>query len=187
MWKLSSDKDGLRTYTNSQTSSKCEQNMCYTDKDGNQWWEFASLTSIPYTRQFAATKITSLYSLGLTKDDLTNHITSLKTIIKSDDREKYEKAFANLLDFESKATNAADPIKQMSSLVCVYFTMNDEPIDSFDGNLQLKKMLLLEADIEMHSFFLSRQIEATERYTSFLNQISQIASAPIPDLSDRLP
>lgn len=186
MWKLTTDNDNKRLYVNSATNSQCSQTMVYTDKDGNKWWEFESLTSIPYTRNFAATKITSLYSLGLSKDDLTGHISGLKTILKSTDKEKYEKAFAMVLEFESKADNATDAIKQMSSLVCVYFTMNDEPIDSFDQNLQIKKMGLLEADIEAHTFFLNRQIDSTERYMNFLNSLSQIASVQLPDLSEAL-
>lgn len=176
MWALTSDENGKRIYSNSTTGSKCSQTMCYTDKDGNKWYNFDDLTSIPYTRQFAATKISSLYALGLSKDDLNGHITGLKNILKSDDKEKYEKAYALVLDFESKATNATDAIKQMSALVCVYFTLGDEPIDSFDNNLQIKKMSLLEADIDMHSFFLQRQTTATESYTRHLNLISQIVS-----------
>lgn len=140
------------------------------------------MTSMPYTRNFAATKISSLYALGLSRDDLSAHINGLKTVLRSSDKEKYEKAFALVLDFENKANNATDAIKQMSSLVCVYFTINDEPVDSFDTNLQVKKMSLLEADFEMHAFFLNRQITATERYSVFLNLITQIASIPLSEI-----
>lgn len=176
MWKLTTRGEQKRIYTNNITGSTCEQSMVYTDKEGNLWWSFDSLTDIPYTRNFAATKISSLYSLGLSKDDLSGHINGLKAVLKSEDREKYEKAFALVLEFETKANLATDAIKQISSLVCVYNTINDEPIDSFGNNIQLQKMSLLEADIEMHSFFLKRQIDATERYTNFLNSISRIAS-----------
>lgn len=186
MWNLQTEKDGKRTYTNSTTGSRCTTSKLYTDKEGNDWFGFHNLTEIPYTRQFAATKISSLYALGLSKDDLSEHINGLKKVLKSDDKEKYEKAFALVLDFESKANNATDAIKQMSSLVCVYFTINDEPIDSFDNNLQIKKMSLLEADFEMHSFFLKQQITATEHYMNFLNSISQIASVPMADMPAHL-
>jgi hypothetical protein len=150
--------------------------MVYVDKEENKWWSFQDLTAIPYTRNFAATKISSLYALGLSKDDLTGFISKQKATLKSNDPEKYEKAFAQVLDFESKASNATDAVKQMSSLVCVYFTLNDELIDSFDGTLQAKKMSLLEADPEMHSFFLSLQMSLTEHYLTSLNLISQIVS-----------
>lgn len=181
MWKLHSngtiDDHGLnkRLYRNSVTNNECTQTMVYTDRDANQWWEFDNLTSIPYTRNFAATKISSLYALGLSRDDLTGFFTKHKATLKSSDPEKYEKAYAELLEFEAKAESATDAIKQMSSLVCVYYTINDEAIDSWDNNLQIKKMAMLEADIKMHTFFLTRQIDHTERYSNFLNSISQIA------------
>lgn len=182
MWKLTSNGKESRVYTNTLTNSQCSQTLVHTDKEFNTWWEFDSLTAIPYTRNFAATKISSLYALGLSKDDLNGHIAGLKAILKSQDKEKYEKAFALVLDFESKASNATDAIKQMSSLVCVYYTINDEHIDSIDNSIMITKMSLLEGDPEMHTFFLTRQIEATERYTNFLNSISQIASRPHIDL-----
>lgn len=183
MWKLSNDSGGKRTYVNSATGSQSVQSLAYTDKEGNNWYSFDDLTAIPYTRNFAATKISSLYALGLSKDDLNGHISGLKNILKSTDVDKYEKAYAIVLDFETKANNATDAIKQMTALVCVYFTLNDEPIDSFDNNLQLKKMSILEADIEAHSFFLKRQIEYTERYMTSLSLISQIVSAKPNELS----
>jgi hypothetical protein len=176
MWQLKSATDNKRIFHNTATGSACTQSMVYTDKDGNNWFSFDDLNSIPYTRTFAATKISSLYALGLSKDDLTGFITKQKAILKSTDPEKYEKAFALLLDFEGKANNATDAVKQMSSLVCVYFTINDEPIDSFEGNIQAKKMSLLEADVDAHAFFLTLLIDLTERYTNFSNLLSQIVS-----------
>lgn len=179
MWKLATEEGNKREYTNPLTGGKCSQSMVYTDKEGNKWWQFTDLTSMPYTRNFAANKISSLYALGLSKDDLSTHINGLKEILKSDDKFKYEKAFANVLEFESKATNATDAIKQMSSLVCVYFTINDEAVDSFDNQLQLRKMGILESDPEAHSFFLSLQVDAMSNYTASLNSLLQIASQPM--------
>lgn len=174
MWELKSFTETKRTYVNNTTGSICTQTMCYTDKDGNKWYEFDDLMSLPYTRSFAATKISSLYALGLSKDDLNNHINGLKFILNSDDKERFQKAYALVLDFENKANNATDAIKQMSALTCVYYTINDEPIDAFDNNLQIKKMSILEADIDAHSFFLSRQATAIENYTRSLKVLSQI-------------
>lgn len=179
MWQLKEENDSARLYVNSATGSRCSTKKLYTDKDGNSWYGFNDLMSLPYTRQFAATKISSLYALGLSKDDLNNHIAGLKTILKSEDKEKYEKAFSLVLDFESKASNATDAIKQMSSLVCVYYLVNDEQIDSFDNSLQIKKMALLEADTDLHCFFLSHQTSAIENYTQHLKLISEIAFQPM--------
>lgn len=182
MWQLSSEENSKRVWANSTTGGRCAQTMCYTDKEGNHWWEFDNLMALPFTRSFAATKIASLYQLGLTKEDLNTHTASLKALLKSADPEKYEKAYAQVLDFEGKAENAADPIKQISSLVCVYYTMNDEAIDSFENDFQIKKMSVLEHDPDAHGFFLSRWIETTEDYTKHLQQLSQIVLTT-PNLS----
>jgi hypothetical protein len=176
MWKLSNENSERKVYTNSVTSSQCTINKLYTDKDGNTWWGFADLFLIPYTRQFAAQKISSLYQVGLTKEDITAHVSKLKTLAKSVDNEKYEKIYAEALDFESKSQTATDPVKQMSSLVCVYYLLNDEHIDSFNGAIQSQKMSLLENDPELHTFFLRKQIEDMERCTAASGLISQIAS-----------
>lgn len=174
MWKLDKQTETSREYSNTVTGGKCKTEKVYTDREGNSWWGFTDLISIPYTRSFAATKISSLYALGLSKEDLVSHIAGMKLVLKSSDPDKYEKAYANLLDFESKAIAATDPVKQMSSLVCVYFMLNDEPIDSFENSIQSKKISLLEADFDMHSFFLKRQMQATEDYSARLGLLSQI-------------
>lgn len=175
MWQLKTNNDNKRIYVNQATGSVCTQTMCYTDKDGNKWYSFDDLLSLPYTRNFAATKVSSLYALGLSKDDLFGYINNIKSLAKSADKEKYEKIYAATLDFENKANSATDAIKQMSALACIYYTLNDEPIDGFDNNLQIKKMSILEADIEAHSFFLQHQVKATEDYMRSLKLLSQIA------------
>ena len=182
MWQLKADENGKRTYENA-FGSKCTQSLCYKDKENNDWYSFDDLLAMPYTRNFAATKVTSLYAVGLSKDDLTSFIDNGKALLKSDDREKYEKLYANFLDFESKALNATSAIKQMTGLACVYFTIGDEAIDTFDGALQLKKMALMEADPDMHAFFLNRQMLLTEDYTRRLTQISQIVSLSLSESS----
>lgn len=181
MWVLTTDNENYRLYTNTATGSKSEQTKVYTDKDGNSWWAFDNLIALPHTRTMAATKITSLYSLGLSKDDLSGHIGNLKKILKSTDVDKYEKAYAQVLDFETKANSATDAIKQMTSLVCVYYTLNDESIDGWDNDLQIKKMSLLEADPTMHGFFLNRQIDAIQRSTEAYSLISQTVSLPLEE------
>lgn len=186
MWQLQPNGElDKRVYINS-NGSKCTTSMVYKDKEENQWYFFDDLMALPYTRKFAAMKISSLYSLGLSKDDLTGHIGRLKTISKSNDAEKYEKIYAETLDFENKVNNATDAIKQLSALTCVYFTINDEEIDSFENNLQIKKMALLEADPEMHNFFLTKQIDASEHYQRLLTFLSQTASSGSQENGDHL-
>lgn len=187
MWQLSLNQNNKRTYTNPATNSRCEQELIKVDKEGNNWWAFTDLMTMPFTRNFAAQKITALYQLGLTKDDLDKHITELKKILNSDDKEKYQKAYANVLDFETKTEAATNPVRQMSSLVCVYYTLNDEPIDSFDGTTQAKKMSILESDPELHSFFLQHQMNLIEGFTGFLSNLSKTSLAPTVELPEVSP
>lgn len=178
MWKLTNEKDNQRFYDNSLTGEKCSTSKVYQDKEGNEWWGFDNLIQLPFTRNLASTRITALYTLGLSKDDLNNHINGLKTILKSDDKEKYEKAYSFVLDFQQKAETATDAIKQIASLVCVYFLLNDEYIDGWDNNLQIKKMGILEHDLDAQGFFLNEQINRIERYMQHSNLLFQIASSP---------
>lgn len=176
MWQKINETLTTRKYRNPVTGSECSTTKVYTDKDGNSWWEFDNLFTIPYLRQFAATKIASLYQVGLSKDDITNHINSLKNILKSQDNEKYEKAMQHILTFEERFNDATNAVRQMSSLVCVYNVMNDERVDLFDNATQDIKLAILEADHEAHAFFLKRQIERTETYGTAFDQLSKIAS-----------
>lgn len=173
MWQLKSFSDTERLYFNPQTGSQSPMTLVKIDLDGNKWWRFDNLFMMPFSRQFAATKITSLYQLGLTKDDLAHHVNSLKALLKSSDKDKYEKCYGQLIEFENKAESATNAVRQMSSLVCVYYTMNNEDIDSFIDSVQYKKMAILEADQELHSFFLSDQIKLIENYNQHLGILSQ--------------
>lgn len=176
MWELSNDIGNTREYTNATTGSRCTTTKVYTDREGNDWYCFDNLMNLPYTRSFAANMITALFALGLSKDDLSNHVNSLKSILKSTDQDKYEKAYAAVLDFESKAANATDAIKQMSGLTCVYFMLADENIDSFGNADQIRKMAIIAADTDMHNFFLSKQTDLIERYTRDCGLLLAIAS-----------
>jgi hypothetical protein len=128
-------------------------------------------------RQFAATKISSLYQVGISKEDVTQHVQNLKAVLQSSDTLKYEKAMAYVIDFENKFNDATNAVKQISSLVCVYNVMNEERIDIFDLSVQDYKLKMIEADPELHTFFLKRQIERTETYGKVLDQFSKTASA----------
>lgn len=178
MWRLDNDKDGKRIYKNATTGSECTQTMCYTDKEGNQWWNFDDLRNIPETRIFVTEKISKLFLVNLTIFDLRKFATSFKTMLRSKDNgEKYEKCYNEVMQFESIFENAADPLRQLNALVPIYFTMNDEEIDSFVNDLQLKKMSIIEADMQMHAFFLKRQSYAMADYINFLDRIFRTASA----------
>jgi hypothetical protein len=177
MWNLITNNGEKRLYRNTLTGSEVSTSMVYEDEQKNKWWSFDNLFTLPFMRQFAATKISSLYQIGLSKDDLTNFIQVMRTTLKLVDPEKYEKAFGYLLQFEEKVNDATNAIKQISSLVCVYNMLNDERIDIFDQQVQYEKMKILEVDLNAQSFFLTAQIQRTETYGNHCDYFSKIASA----------
>lgn len=176
MWNLTDQSEQKRTYVNQLTNGKLTMTMIYTDQEKNSWWVFDDLANLPLTRTFASMKITSLYTLGLTGDDLKDFVQKMKVLLKSNDAEKYEKAFGEVLAFEDKTQRAIDPVGQLSALITVYFTINDELIDSFENDMQLKKMALIAADPAMHNFFLNLEISRIEDYRTTYAAITQIVS-----------
>jgi hypothetical protein len=184
MWEKISDVNGKREYKNPVTGSQLTTSWVYQDKDGNDWYAIDNLFTLPFMRQFAATKISCLYQIGLSKDDMVSHINNLKNTLRGTDPEKYDKAMSFVIDFENKMNDATNAIKQISSLVCVYNLLGDERVDIYDLQVQDKKMKILEADPDAQSFFLRRQIERTETYGNHLDLFSKTASAITKDISD---
>lgn len=182
MWQLQKEENDKRFYSNPLTGGKCEMDLLNIDKDGNKWWGFSDLLAMPFTRHMATTKIMSLSALGFTKDDIFGIITGLKNLLNSSDAEKFQKSYALILDFESKALTATDTVGQLSALTCVYYTFNDEAIDSFEDAIQAKKMSILKVNSELQAFFLKRQTELIESYMTRLNEISKIVLAPLPEV-----
>ncbi len=184
MWQLTSETDIKRNYRNDATGTTCSTSYVYTDVEGNRWFTFDNLFTLPFMRQFAATKISSLYQIGLSKEDIEGHINGLKTTLKSNDTDKYEKCYALVLDFESKFDDATNVIKQIASLVCVYNMLEDERIDVFEPEVQEKKKQILDVDLNAQAFFLRSQIERTEIYGNRLDLFSKTASAIREDISE---
>jgi hypothetical protein len=184
MWQLTSETDIKRNYRNDATGTTCSTSYVYTDVEGNRWFTFDNLFTLPFMRQFAATKISSLYQIGLSKEDIEGHINGLKTTLKSTDTDKYEKCYALVLDFESKFQDATNVIKQISALVCVYNMLEDERIDVFEPEVQERKKQILDVDLNAQAFFLRSQIERTEIYGNHLDLFSKTASAIREDISE---
>lgn len=182
MWEKTSDTGEKREYRNPATGSQLTTSWVYKDKEGNDWYSIDNLFTLPFMRQFAATKISCLYQIGLSKDDMLSHINGMKTMLRSTDPEKYDKAMSLVIDFENKMNDATNAIKQISSLVCVYNLLGDERVDIYDLQIQDLKQKILEADPDAQSFFLKRQIERTETYGNRLDLFSKTASAIREDI-----
>lgn len=182
MYDLTTQTDTRRTYRSSITGTEIFTNMIYTDGSGDKWWAFEDLLQIPFIRKKASEKVSQLYGVGLSKEDLAKFVKSMKTILKGADPEKYERAFGELLQFESIVDETSDPIKQSLSMCSIYIMGDSERVDTFSFTDAVKKMELWALDLDAQAFFLSWLTDGMNDFTKHYSSIMQIASSLTPKL-----
>jgi hypothetical protein len=166
----------VRIYRNTMTESEVTTYLLYTDKQKNAWWTFEDLFALPFIRQLAAKKVLDLYGHGLGLEDVKSITGQLKTILKSDSPERYEKTYAKVLELENLTETMADPVKQCIGLCTVYLLLNEEQPDVWTNHWSAQKMTLLSLDIASQSFFLNWWTGIMRRSGSLLKGLSLIAS-----------
>lgn len=166
----------IRIYKNSLTGNELTTYLLRTDKGGNTWWTFEDLFALPFIRQLAAKKVLDLYGHGLALEDVKGIASQIKTILKSTSPEKYEQAFAKVIELENLSETMADPVKQCMGLCTVYLLLNDEQPDVWTNQAASVKMTLLALDVESQSFFLNWWIGTMRHSGRVLKGLSQIAS-----------
>ena len=174
--KIDGKERQIRTYVNSVTGSFVNTYHLRTDRFNNTWWAFEDLFALPFIRQVAAKKVIDLYGQGLSLTDIKTITSQIKATLKSDDREKYEKAYSKVLELENLTENVADPVRQSLGLCTVYLLMNDEGPESWTNQYSSEKMGALSLDPDSMAFFLDWWISKTSSYGQALKGLSQIAS-----------
>lgn len=165
-----------RTYTSSITGTEISTKLIYTDGSGNNWWAFEDLLQMPFIRKKAAEKVSQLYGVGITKEDLSNFVTKMKNTLRGADAERYEKAYSEVLNLESIIESTADPVKESLSLCTVYIMQDDERVDNFSYQQAARKVELWTLDTDAQAFFLTWLAAGINDYTQHYKSIMQIAS-----------
>jgi hypothetical protein len=166
----------VRTYKNSLTGTELTTSSVYKDKSGHVWHVFDDLFSLPFIRHMAAKRVLDLYGNGLALIDVKSISEQLKAILKSNHVEKYERAYAKIMELENLAETMADPVKQCIGLCTVYTLLDDERPDTYlqpDVNLKLS---LLNLDIDAQTFFLTWWTGVMNHSGQILKGLSQIVS-----------
>lgn len=172
IWQLTQQTDKERTYINQQTNTEVKTKLLHIDQSGNRWWCFHDLMTVPYIRKAFSQNITTLFEVGLSAQDLKSWIERLKTILKSNDVEKYEKAFALVLDIQTQVENTADPLKQYLALATVFVLEDTERIDYFSYDLATQKLALWKLDELAQAFFLNWLTSQISYYSNILEKIT---------------
>jgi len=165
----------FRIYVNSVKGDTLTTYFLRKDKFGHTWWAFEDIFQFPEMRQVAAKRITDLYGQGLSLIDITTITGQMKAVLKGNGADKYEKAYAKVLELENLTENIADPIKQNMGLCTVYLLMDDENPEIFSIKESNLKMAVLAEDPEGMAFFLEWWIALMKRYGTALNKLSKIA------------
>jgi hypothetical protein len=165
-----------KIYKNTITGTECTMYLLRTDIFGNKWWSFEDLFTLPFIRQLSAKKVLDLYGHGLAMEDIKLITGQLKSVLKSNDVEKYEKAYAKVLELDNLTETLADPVRQCMGLCTVYLLFNDEFPDAWSNEIVSKKMTAMAQDIESQAFFLNWWIGVMKQSGQVLKGLSQIAS-----------
>lgn len=176
MYTLTDQTDIRRTYRSDITGTEIHTKLLYTDGSGNKWWSFEDLLQMPFIRKKASEKVSQLYGVGITKEDLTAFITRIKASLKGSDADRYERAYSDVLQLENIINDTADPVKQSLSLCTVYIMHDTERVDTFSFADATNKMSLWAIDLEAQAFFLSYVTSGITDYTKLFSSITQIAS-----------
>lgn len=176
MYELTHETEKRRTYRSQQTETEVHTFLLFTDGAKNNWWAFEDLLNIPFHRKKAAENITQFYSSGITVDDLNSFIENHKATLKSTDADKYEKAFAEVIQLERLKEQAGDPVKQCLGLCTVYVLADAEQIDIWNQSNAALKMNLWALDIKLQSFFLNWLTDGMNNLQEHLKSLSQIVS-----------
>jgi hypothetical protein len=181
-WILQEQTDPKqKLYIHSITGSECRLNLIITDKDGRGWWGFQDLFNMPVMRQMLSKSISDLFTVGLTRADLKGWIARQKAILKPADGkidpERYEKAYAQILNMENIIAATTEPATQYLTMASIYVVSDDENIEHFTHEKVAQKLELWKGDDDLAAFFLTWYCAHILDYIKDLKQLSQIASA----------
>lgn len=177
MYQLTSQTENKRIYRNAQTGTEITTVLKHKDNSGQNWWVFENLLEIPAIRRMASQKISQLYGANVSIEDIKTFIGKLKANLKAQDSgEKYERAYADLINFENLVNQTADPVKQSLALCTVYVLTDDERIDAFSMQQAAEKMKQFDLDTDLQAFFLSWWMDGISPSMKLLGAHSQIVS-----------
>lgn len=133
---------------------------CYKDIDGNRWYEFKNMLSLPTRRAIAGEVATKWSSMNITKETLQKSIGAMKDFA---DKGKIVDMFHLLKELEFRLEYICEE-KTLIDLACCYFILEGEDIKQMNSNWQDKKKEILDRDDDAKSFFLQKAWQYTTNY-----------------------
>lgn len=139
-----------------------ELKQVYTDKFGNQWFEYVNPMQLPAKRAIAAEVATRFAEMNLTKESMQNVFAEMKKNANSGD---IISLFSLLNELEFRL-NFIGEEQTLLELAACYFVMGGEDETDFTDIDKNKKMSVLKADSDAKAFFLKGAFGYTMKYSS---------------------
>lgn len=146
----------------SNTATKIPMNMVYTDKFGNNWYQYENNLTIPAKRAIAAEVATRFAEMNLTKETLSELIGHMK---KKANEGNIVDLFHLLAEIEFRLEFVGEERTLMDLAVC-YFVIDGEDESDFSEVYRKKKIDVLLEDGDARSFFLDKAFQLTTKYSN---------------------
>jgi hypothetical protein len=140
-------------------------NKVYTDKFGNDWFEYANPMELPAKRAIAAEVATRFAEMNLTKQSLVVLLEDMKK--KANDGNIVE-LFGLLNEIEFRL-NFIGEEQTLLELATCYFLLADEDEADFTDLYKSKKLEILKSDSDAKAFFIKGAFGYTMKYSNLLD------------------
>lgn len=133
-------------------SKEVHMKHCYTDIQGNKWYEPSDMADYPFVRINNIQTYTRYANLKLTQERLDALCSGILTNLQNNEINN-----AILLANEIKvAENLFCEKNTLENLACAMFLINDEPVNSWNEVYQLQKLEAMRNDADCMAFFLPK-------------------------------
>jgi len=139
----------------------------YTDKFGNDWFQYESPLQIPAKRAIAAEVATRYAEMKLTRDELLILIRHMKEL---GNKGNFIDVFAILNEIEFRAETLAEE-NTLLELAMSYFVIAGEDETDIDKMANQRKMDVFNQDGDARGFFLEKSFQFTTDYSNMSDTV----------------
>jgi hypothetical protein len=143
-----------------QITRKIAVNKVYTDKYGNDWFEYANPMNIPAKRAISAEVATRFADMNLTKANLQILMNEMK---KKANEGNIVDLFSLLGEIEYRL-NFIGEEETLMELACAYYLIADEDETDMTDFYREKKMEIFRKDKDAKNFFMEGAFRRTIKY-----------------------
>jgi hypothetical protein len=136
----------------------------YTDKFGNDWFQYENPLTIPAKRAISAEVATRYAEMKLTRDELKLLINHMKEL---GNKGNFVDVFAIINEIEFRVESLAEENTLLELAMC-YFLLDGEDETDIDKSANQRKMEIWSTDDDARGFFLEKSFQSTIQFSNML-------------------